>query len=961
MAPKIFDQVISEMAGGDPRKKKGLQQGGSEGQMMGACIRHPALDNPIYAPFRATGELDGQKLCALIEKAQQSHQDLAIDDELQVTVTRVMPPSGTGRDRDRMNWQERYERHSGHGNSSIIKISNKDNLCCARAIVVGRARQLRTNGEVEMKKYRTILRGRGNGRQTVEARQLMEQAGLGGHTGGCGLEELKKIQDVLPEYNLTVFWKEGAHKLYFKGPNEQKPPIYLLLHDNHYDLLTSAATFLGRTYYCDACNKCYERLDEHRCNAKCIMCKRVGLCKKTEKIYCADCNLTFFNQDCFEAHKKTTSVTVKDGETKRKIPTSVCMRFKRCKNCGALTTTKNLRGRKHRCGEQYCSICRKLKPKGHICYMQKYVKKGENKENESSEEEEEEEEGDNEFEGGGRPTRFLFFDLETTQNTPIGENALGPINLHVVNLCVVQKACDICKDWPDIKEECTVCGERQKIFKGENSMEEFCKWLFRKEHKRCVVLAHNMKGFDGQFLLKYLHDNAILPRIILRGLQIMRLEAEGIVIKDSLNYLPMALAALPKAFNIKELKKGYYPYLFNTKENENYVGPYPDASFYCPDQMKTEEREKFLKWHSEKRESGETFDNEKELREYCISDVNILRVACMRFRDLFIKVSNVDPLSQGNTIASTCNIVYRQNFLQENTIAIIPEGGYRRHEKQSAVALKWMLWREKKEGLRIQHKCTGGEKQIGRYRVDGYVERPGQKPLILEFNGCAYHGCESCFKDRTKRLPHQKTALEAHQQTMEREKYLREFGDLESLWECELNRQLRTNKEMAAFFKEVEVPEPMDPRKALYGGRTNAICLYHKCGPQERIDYIDICSLYPYVCKYGSYPVGKPRILTRDFEKMTKNDRPYHGIVRCIVKPPRNLFLPILPFRANNKLNFPLCALCCVSQSNESCKHTDKERQLKGEWATIELYKALELGYEIVEILEACLQFFTQT
>jgi len=54
---------------------------------------------------------------------------------------------------------------------------------------------------------------------------------------------------------------------------------------------------------------------------------------------------------------------------------------------------------------------------------------------------------------------------------------------------------------------------------------------------------------------------------------------------------------------------------------------------------------------------------------------------------------------------------------------------------------------------------------------------------------------------------------------------------------------LQANKEMDNFFKSVKLVEPIGPREAFYGGRTNAIKLYHKCQPGERIDYVDVCSL----------------------------------------------------------------------------------------------------------------------
>ena len=65
---------------------------------------------------------------------------------------------------------------------------------------------------------------------------------------------------------------------------------------------------------------------------------------------------------------------------------------------------------------------------------------------------------------------------------------------------------------------------------------------------------------------------------------------------DSLNFLPMKLAPLPKAFGLTELNKGWFPHHLNRKENQNYVGPYNAAKHYGYDFTGTQERTEFLKW-----------------------------------------------------------------------------------------------------------------------------------------------------------------------------------------------------------------------------------------------------------------------------------------------------------------------------------------------------------------------------
>lgn len=40
---------------------------------------------------------------------------------------------------------------------------------------------------------------------------------------------------------------------------------------------------------------------------------------------------------------------------------------------------------------------------------------------------------------------------------------------------------------------------------------------------------------------------------------------------DSINFIPMALDKMPKTFGFKEMAKGYFPHLINTKENQTVV------------------------------------------------------------------------------------------------------------------------------------------------------------------------------------------------------------------------------------------------------------------------------------------------------------------------------------------------------------------------------------------------------
>ena len=167
------------------------------------------------------------------------------------------------------------------------------------------------------------------------------------------------------------------------------------------------------------------------------------------------------------------------------------------------------------------------------------------------------------------------------------------------------------------------------------------------------------------------------------------------------------------------------------------------------------------------------------------------------------------------------------------------------------------------------------------------------------------------------------------------------------IWEYDYDKMY---KEDADFRKIVDAEftnlDSLRPRDALFGGRTNSTKLFHEIDEtsQDEIKYIDLCSLYPYICKYGVLPQGHPTILSQ--ENIDKdNIEQYCGLIKCKVLPPTNLYHPVPPYKTNTKLMFPLC---------RSCAEHDKEedRALVGMWVSIELLAAVEKGYRILDVYE---------
>ena len=188
--------------------------------------------------------------------------------------------------------------------------------------------------------------------------------------------------------------------------------------------------------------------------------------------------------------------------------------------------------------------------------------------------------------------------------------------VHVVNLAVIQDS-----------------EGNAHVFKA---IDEFCNFVFTKEHKGYTFIAHNSKSYDSQFNLKWCVENGVKPYCIYAGTKIMSMEIQSLRIKfiDSLNFVASALSAFPKTFGLVELKKGYFPHYLNKESNQAYVGAMP-----------------------------------------------------IKFREDFIELENIDPL-QYVTIASVCMTIYRSNYMPEDTIGVVKD--VTRGETYSKISIAWL-------------------------------------------------------------------------------------------------------------------------------------------------------------------------------------------------------------------------------------------------------------------------------
>ena len=651
---EIFEHLLNDVTAGMNEKDQ-----------VRFVLRSTQLDTPISLPFMPLWQLTPERVFSQIERVIQSNQDFRLNDTVMVDIIHVEAPQGSGRKRTVLDIGE-FLRKKG----SVITISNNDDLCLARALVAAIAKIEKDP------KYKSLVDPRGRA-QERKARELHEAANV--PLAPCGIPEVEMFQNHLANYEINIVSADHNNSIIYppKPTISKVKPIYLYLHEGHYDVITSMTGFLCKSYFCRRCRRSYDSTLSHVCEGMCKSCRPFE-CVVNDPVECEQCNRWFKSKACYARHKEPV------GKGR-----SVCEGIKKCRKCGKSVELRRLDPKKHICRRK-CTTCGvPLDEKDeHKCYIQKSEHSEENQYNE-----------------------LMFFDFECTQEDGI----------HKPNLCIVHDEAG-----------------HEKLFQGKNTTVDFCKWLFTKEHQDCIVVAHNFQGYDGYFIQKYLNENDVKYEVILRGAKILSMTVPMFNVKfiDSLNFIPMSLAKFPKTFGMRELCKGYFPHLFNKEENQNYVGPIPPEPYYSPNTMKPEVREAFRTWHKEQRDNGYTFDFNEEIIKYCRSDVDILRKCCMEFREMLCEITGIDPFEKCLTIASTCHLVYRTNFLKKDTIAVF-QPDRQLKTKQSNLAVKWLSYVMQENDIRIQHVRNGGEKRVGKYSLDGYCE---EYHTAYEFQGCFWHG-----------------------------------------------------------------------------------------------------------------------------------------------------------------------------------------------------------------------------
>ena len=888
----IFQEIVKTV-----KKRRNL----SNNDMLRIVIQNEELPKAISTKFNKVENFKLGDLDTIINILE--YRAIPIEN-CKIVVQSVKIPAGKGR--------LYLTKDTISRKNCIITIKNNDNICLSRSIVTALA-----NLHPEKWTKAQLKNGFNASRklQKDEAMKLHKEANVEINEYGNDLADVETFAEHL-EIEINIIDSDVFNTIIYTANKDSKDKIYLLKTRNHFDVIKSLTAFYDSPYYCHECKKAYTKRDKHKCPSKCLSCFTYNKDTKCDgkEIICKKCNRKFFRKRCFKNHLKNRS----NGEGKMNI---VCDAVKKCLDCNRIITGKYVNN--HKCGYTECTNCGKYVSNNHKCFMKKVIAKGGNclnkkpcKNNESIKK------TDWCYSCRTYTDKYIFYDFECTQNT----------GTHTVNLSIAQD------------------------FEGKeyvhNSIEEFCKCFLNDKFKGYTFIAHNSKGYDSHFVLKWLIDQGIKPYCIYNGAKIMFMELPKLSIRfiDSLNFLQMSLKSFPKTFGMNELKKGYFPHYFNKECNKDYVGAIPSKKHYGYNQMKPGERAKFLKWYEERVSENYVFDFKKEILEYCRSDVDILRRGIMKLREDFIKLENIDPLRY-ITIASVCMTIYRSNYMPKETIAIVPE--YAKTDNYSKMSIMWLNYMSKAKNLNIQHALNGYEKKLTiddkTYKVDGFCDETN---TVYEFYGCFWHGCPNCYKPNIINSKNQRDMGTLNDQTIEKRENIKSAGYKHvSIYECQLNKK-KDFQNFAKYFEQ-EVVEPLNPRDAFYGGRTNATKLLYNFKENECGRYVDFCSLYPTVQYYKKYPIGHP-VKIHNPKKYSKTS--WYGLIKCKVLAPRTLYHPVLPQRIKvdsyEKLVFTLCKKCAETRNQNKCDHSDNERSFIGTWTTDEVSKAVEKGYKVLRVYE---------
>ncbi|KAH7695310.1 hypothetical protein AAVH_37632, partial [Aphelenchoides avenae] len=648
-----------------------------------------------YIPFRDATQNTAQKIARSIEKYDQSSNTTVFyGKRVTFDITVINEPRGAGGRKGTV-----ITKHLNTNMANIVKIPIDGRDCLAGAVVAS----------LYYYTYEEVMRA-------------------------------EPDKDANPDkFQIVIFSEKRGIAPIRKGDvANSKHHVYIYLHDKHYDVMKSPERFFGLRNYCVSCEVKFAKPEEHSrlCGVRCPDCLRMGHgypCKRDTEyddpkydgfdydengdriergpFPCRECQREFVSKDCFEAHKKIA-----------------CKTFHRCGFCTNVYRVRNhKKNGGHRCGERFCRLCKAFHSKKNGCYIRPIVSK----------------------EVTDYRVVALDFECDITLKTDDPKK-----KRHRPNYAVVMVTCTQCMDktgqWSNLDcTDCEICGPvKHKTFSD---------WAMNlpAEYKT-FCYAHNGAKYDVQFVIDGMcKRGGQLPSITSNGNKIMQVwcrrskQNNEVIFRDSCLMFPMKLDDAPEAFELGIDAKQFFPYRYNTPANyDRPLKGLPPMDDYIPSAMSDEKRAKFAEWWAAENAKQLDFDLKAQLKEYCTNDVWILLNALYKYRELINLIADGDIFWKVTTQTSAALSIFKKKYVKEKQLAIVPNNGYGRQERQSAKGMKFLKWFAHAHGIEVQHRDSeGGERKVEgtNYRLDGYIAAEAKQSA--GYQPCDWQHCLFCAKD----------------------------------------------------------------------------------------------------------------------------------------------------------------------------------------------------------------------
>ena len=887
---------------------------------------HDELESPIYVSYTLKRHFAPQSFLNTIFKfAQSGISRFLMNGHLTLRVSILRSASGGARRRAALEIDDFFSRKE-----NVVEIVNDNNYCGYLAITLG---YLKAEGRgfvfgLPMTRFRwhQLTRERSPQLRT-ETEILFNSLGID-MSNMFNLSVASTVQTKMPDHQLIIIQRPQPSEVLsrkdrplFKGPVKRKQIIIEYDERNqHYNYVKTMEGYKDVNKWCTRCWCSVKK--GHMCPGCCKHCGSETPCEGDDMLTCNACNVVFATQMCYHHH----------------LDNLWCGSVKRCPVCEVTFATN--KGEIHKCDTVRCKTCRQPYSKPpHYCFIKPLDLTMMQ-------------------ESDAHTKVFIAFDIEA-RLVEIEHNFFE----HRPNLLISHTVCDKCYVNDEQKRaDCSLCGKLETVYFGDECVRNFIDFIMNNLQHHCIkkrvgkiiIFAHNFKGYDGRFVLEELFKRKYIGvETVFNGTKIVMIDCGIVRFIDSLSFLPLRLEKLPNAFPSRSitLQKGCFPHLFNKEENYSYVGPWPALVYYQPESKSVSSRRELEEWHASK--SQETFHFMDELIRYCRMDVMILLHAFLSFRKLFRDVTQIDPTTRTFTLAAAALETFRARHLAPRTIGITPIEGYiaAASKNCSIVGSAWLDYQEKLRNVRIIR-----EKPIGVYFADGFDDTT-EPHTVYEFFGCLYHGCPICFPNQDAFNPIWRNRTNGQLLAEVNRKltyYQRRGFNIIASWEHDVKDAAGCLIPQLAVhirrLREVQGKCTVTIRESLFGGRTENVKLMYNCLENERLRYLDFTSLYPFVLKNRRFPTGHPDIMTDFADCASFRDKQYFGFAYVTILPPRNLFLPVLPYRSGGKLLFGLCRSCMDSRTSV-CRHEAvTQRALTFCYTTCELDTALDAGYELLKV-----------